>query len=51
MVFSQRAAHLRQLYQDDNQKVKLNENQVDILKIMGIDNIKMKYVDGNELND
>ena len=51
MVFSQRAAHLRQLHQDDNQKVELNENQIDIFKILSIDNVKVKYVDGDELND
>ena len=51
MIFSQGAAHLRQLHQDNNQKIKLNENQIDIFKIMRIDNIKVEYVEGDELDD
>ena len=51
MVFSQSTAHLRQLHQDNNQKIKLNENQIDIFKIMRISDIEMEYVEGDELND
>jgi hypothetical protein len=45
MVISQRTAHLRYLHQNDNQKEELNENQVDVLKILGVDNVEVKDVD------
>ena len=46
MVVSQRTAHLRDFHQNDDQKIELYENQLDILEILCVDNIKMEDVDG-----
>ena len=51
MVFSQGAAHLRHLHQDNDQKVELDEYQIDIFEIMRIDNIYMENIYGDELEN
>ena len=51
MVFSQGAAHLRHLHQNNNQKIELDEYQIDILEIMRIDNVYVENIYGDELED
>ena len=51
MVFPQGAAHLRHLHQNNNQKIELDEYQIDILEIMRIDNVYMENIYGDELQN
>ena len=49
MIFPDGTAGFGQLHQYDDKKVELYENQVNILKIVRIDNIKMENIDGDKL--
>ena len=51
MIIPQRAAHFGQLYQNDNQKVELNEYQVEILEVSGIYNVNVENIDGDKLDN
>ena len=49
MILPQRTADFGNLNEDNNQEIELDEYQVNVLKILSIDNVNMEDVDRDEL--